>query len=277
MNDSISERTELKKLILQTIKKSDLIELANSFNKDSKGTIDNLITGLLNIPIDDIRKFIKRKYQEKIEARREITPDDILKHELMKVNEVKWGVVQGELDGKIQREYVRKFYKYDELLLNAKNYLYNDVEGYVISTWYNHWTTVLIEDHISSHPRVIPTLKNKGGIDTFFDNHPFDLKITYLPKKYVSSGMPNDEKELIKWLYENQGAQRFGADNRLFIVLLNKNKPEDSWELKRDFDFIFRRIDEFFDNSIITEDDKIKFNFHGKEYRTISKMLIISK
>jgi len=44
---------------------------------------------------------------------------------------------------------------------------------------------------------------------------------------------------LVVWLYENQGAQRFGADNRLFVVLLDKKDIERSWELKRDFELVF--------------------------------------
>jgi len=40
---------------------------------------------------------------------------------------------------------------------------------------------VLIEEYISTHPKVIPTIKNIKGIDIFFNDQPFDLKITYLP------------------------------------------------------------------------------------------------
>ncbi len=54
-------------------------------------------------------------------------------------------------------------------------------------------------------------------------------------------------------MYENQGAQRFGSDNRIFVILLDKNKPEKSWELKRDFDLVFKRIDQFFDVESVTK------------------------
>jgi hypothetical protein len=59
---------------------------------------------------------------------------------------------------------------------------------------------------------------------------PFDLKTTYLPKDYDVEDAIKNPKNLAKWMYENQGAQRFGADNRLFVVLLDKNNPQESWK-----------------------------------------------
>ena len=136
---------------------------------------------------------------------------------------------------------------------------------------------VLIEDHISQHPRVVPTLKNYKGIDIFFDNQPFDLKITYLPRSYDLEEALENPKELIIWLYENQGAQRFGADNRLFVVLASKNNLEESWKLKRDFDFVFSEIDKFLDETTVSTKDEIVFSFNKKTYTAISKILIITK
>ncbi|HOL82663.1 MAG TPA: hypothetical protein PLK48_01490 [Caldisericia bacterium] len=79
------------------------------------------------------------------------------------------------------------------------------------------------------------------------------------------------------WLYENQGAQRFGADNRLFVVLLDKKDIERSWELKRDFDLVFQKIDDFFNKETISKKDEIVFKFGRKTYTAITKVLIITK
>jgi hypothetical protein len=78
-------------------------------------------------------------------------------------------------------------------------------------------------------------------------------------------------------MYENQGIQRFGADNRLFVVLLDRDNPERSWELKRNFDLVFQRIDEFFDKESVSEQDEILFSFRKRVYTAITKILIISK
>lgn len=160
---------------------------------------------------------------------------------------------------------------------NVKLKLHDDVTNYVICTWFNHWTTVLIEEHISIHKKVIPTIKNIKGIDIFFNRQPFDLKITYLPHEYNPTDAIKNPYKLAVWLYENQGAQRFGADNRLFVVLLDKKDIERSWELKRDFDLVFQKIDDFFNKETASKKDEIVFKFVRKTYTAITKVLIITK
>jgi hypothetical protein len=78
-------------------------------------------------------------------------------------------------------------------------------------------------------------------------------------------------------MYENQGAQRFGADNRLFIVLHNKGNFEISWELKINFDRVFQKINEFFNKGKVSKKDKIIFIFANKMYAAVIKVLIIIK
>ena len=270
-------KKELTNLKLRGIKSDDLKKLAVILGIDSKGTATNLIKKLIDIPQNEIDEFIRGKYQEQIKERQKLISDENLKQELLKVKEFKWGVVQGQLDQKIQTEYVRHFVRYEDLINGVKSKLHDDITHYVIATWYNHWTTVLIEDHIGQHSKVIPTLKNNFGVDIFFDNQPFDLKITYLPKDFTLEQVLKNPKDLIIWLYENQGAQRFGADNRFFVVLASKNKLEGSWKLKRDFDFVFGEIDKFFDDTSVSTKDEIVFSFKKKTYTTISKIFIITK
>lgn len=84
-------------------------------------------------------------------------------------------------------------------------------------------------------------------------------------------------KELAVWLYENQGAQRFGAGNRLFVIVHDTKKPEDSWKIKRDINFIKQNIDRFFEQETISEEDEIVFNFQRTSYTAITKILFIVK
>jgi hypothetical protein len=270
-------KKELINLKLKSIKVDDLRELAETLKFSSSGVGSNIIKNLIDAPEQEIDEFIKRKYQQQVTERQSIISDEDLKNELMKVSEFRWGVVQGQLDQKIQSEYVRRFVRYDELLNGVRSILHGEITHYVVATWYNHWTTVLIEDHISQHPKVIPTLKNNFGVDIFFDKQPFDLKITYLPRGFTLDEVLQKPKDLIIWLYENQGAQRFGSDNRFFVVLASKDNLEESWKLKRDFDFVYSQIDNFFDNASVSTRDEIVFSFQGKTYTTISKILIITK
>jgi hypothetical protein len=264
------------------LKNGYLKELASNLSIKEYGSKTNIIKEILELSLyEDIEKridiFIKQKYLEMINRRRRSTiSDEELIQELNKVKTFSWGVVQGQLDQKIQTEYVRKFVRYNELLKNVRNNLHKDVTNYVICTWFNHWTTVLIEEHISSHPKVVPTLKNIKGIDIFFDDQPFDLKITYLPRNYNPERALQDPRKLAIWMYENQGAQRFGADNRIYVVLLDKENPEKSWELKRNFTLLFEKIDEFFNKESVSEKDEIVFSYKRKTYTALSKILIIT-
>ena len=272
----VSEK-ELTNLKLKAIKADDLKELAASVSVEPKGSVGDLIKKLIDLPQNKIDAFIKTKYQLQVRERQKMISDNELIKEVQKVTDFNWGVVQGQLDQKIQAEYVRKFFRYQDLINGVKSKLHDDVTSYVIATWYNHWTTVLIEDHIGLHPKIIPTLKNNFGVDIFFNGQPFDLKTTYLPRGYSIDEAIKNPRQLAIWMYEKQGDQRFDANNRLFVILSDKENPEDSWKLKRNFDLVFRAIDNFFDTTVVSTEDEIIFVFKKKTYTTISKTLIIVK
>lgn len=240
--------TEVLRLKLATIPVPMLKDFAQSNSIEGKRAnefIKKLISS--NIDTRKVDMFIKEQYSKKAKERKAKISDDELLKELHKVETFQWGVVQGQLDNKIQVQYVRKYHRYESLLSHVESELYGSVKEYVICTWYNHWTTVIIEDLISSHPQVIPTLKNIKGVDLFFKGQPFDLKTTYMPAGYPNPAHAiSNPKELAVWLYENQGAQRFGADNRLFVILQDVQNPKDSWKIKRDINFIKQKINSFF-------------------------------
>jgi hypothetical protein len=71
-------------------------------------------------------------------------------------------------------------------------------------------------------------------------------------------------------MYENQGAQRFGADNRLFVVLIDVESRDRSWELKRNFSLVFEMIDRFFDEETVSTSDEVIFSFGKKTYTAVS-------
>lgn len=276
---SLLSKKEVLNLKLNGIKNPDLKKLSLNLGLPKNGVKAEIIKRILESQPEEriIRNFIKQRYTEIIKGRRSIITDEDLKRELLKVKTFSWGVVQGQLDQKVQNEYVRKIVSYEDLLNKVSKKLHEDVTNYVICTWFNHWTTVLIEEHISVHKKVIPTLKNIKGIDIFFGGQPFDLKVTYIPQKYSLKDAIKNPLDLAIWMYVNQGAQRFGDDNRLFVILLDKDDPERSWKLKRDFALVFQKIDNFLDNEVVSEKDEIVFNFRNRTYTTITKVLMITK
>lgn len=61
------------------------------------------------------------------------------------------------------------------------------VQGYVLNSWYNHWSSILIEHIFKSHPSILPTVGQIKSVDFFIKNIPFDLKVTYFPSEYLKS------------------------------------------------------------------------------------------
>lgn len=273
---------EVLNLKLNAIPAPMLRDLANQLDVSPRGTVAQIIKRILARGQDEetekaIDHFIKRMYSRIIAERRNLISDDDLKQELLKVKTFVWGTVQGQIDQKIQSEYVRRIVRYDELVHSVKARLYDDITNYVICTWFNHWTTVLIEEHISAHHAVVPTLKPVKGIDIFFDGQPFDLKVTYLPRNYDPANAMRNPTELAVWMYEHQGPQRFGDNNRLFIILFDEKNPDNSWKLKRDFALVFDRLDAFFAREKIKAEDEIVFTYKGKSYTAVAKVLLITK
>jgi hypothetical protein len=273
-------RTEVLRLKLSSIPAPLLRTFSSAYGINLK-KVTEIIKELLDrqINISDVDHFINDEYGKILEEKESNRPKEQIISELHKVDRFEWGVVQGQLDGKIQRDYVRKFWRYDQVLREVENHLYESVRDYVICTWYNHWSSVILEDLISIHSRVVPTLKNVKGIDLFFDGQPFDLKVTYVPRDYNNdvTDLQRDPKTLAVWLYENQGAQRFGSDNRFFVVLHDVENPQDSWKIKRDIDFVGEKINRFLDNENVSEEDQIAFTFGRQTYTAITKVLLIFK
>jgi len=268
---------EVLELKLNCIPQKQLQILAAKFSLNIQGSVNDLIKRLLEINPDEryIDQFLGEEYAKRVEEKRCISDED-LKNELSKVSEFSWGAVQGQLDRRIQSKYIRKIATFEGLVGNTQ--LHNDFTNYVICAWFNHWTTTLIEQHICSHDRVIPTIKHKKGVDIFFDGQPFDLKTTNLPRNYDVSSALENPSDLAVWMYEEQGEQRFGADNRLFVIMLDKKNPEMSWELKREFDFVFEIIDDFFDKESVSSNDEITFySKEKKPFHPISKIMMVTR
>lgn len=273
---------------LKSIKKEHLkffCELHNiKFSTNMTETISSVLKDFDNkkISTDDINSFIRKLYIRTRDNEIEktgATHKEIVK-ELNKVDEHIWGMVQGDVDSHIQSNYVRKFYKYDEVVNAIRAGLYKSIESYALSSWFNHWSTVFLEDLINENKNVIPIIKKVKGVDIIWNEQPVDIKVTNLPKEWFKDGHDIDyaikNPEIVcKYMYELQGAQRFGDDNRLFIIIYDKNNPTQSWKIKRDYSLIKSKINDFFDQK--TNLDAINFKYGNKQYLAHSKVMFILK
>ncbi|MES1227427.1 MAG: hypothetical protein ABUL72_02085, partial [Armatimonadota bacterium] len=109
-----------------------------------------------------------------------------LVNQLYRVQEFNWGGLhQNNLEKTIVDNYVKKITDYEALCRCVENELLVSMRGYVVCSWYNHWTSILIEDIFKDHANVLPAVGLVKKIDFFVRDVPFDLKVTYLPEGYL--------------------------------------------------------------------------------------------
>ncbi|MEI8078050.1 MAG: hypothetical protein WCH61_00290 [bacterium] len=259
---------------------------------------------------------------------------DQLVSELYKLKYFDWG---GDYQNSLDKYLVSRFVKtdnpsYENLLSKFDTEIEPAVRGYVLNSWYNYWSSVLIENIFKAHPAILPTIGKVKSVDFFIHGIPFDLKVTYFPSEYLAAerkakGLPveltflkqqardigvvfdksadastieheireklkdrNDEDgrnimdtlqnqnlaildearensaKLAKWLYEHQGEMRFGAENRIYLILVDANDFSLSWKLKRNINLLRPVIARYLDKITSTgiKHMQVDFTFKGK-------------
>jgi hypothetical protein len=106
--------------------------------------------------------------------------------ELYKLQVFEWGGDnKNSLDKYLISHYVKNIQSYDLLNSKLETNIKDDVKGYVLNSWYNHWSSIVIEHIFKSHSKVLPTVGQIKYVDFFINNVPFDLKVTYFPAEYL--------------------------------------------------------------------------------------------
>ncbi|MCB9363796.1 MAG: hypothetical protein H6587_04430 [Flavobacteriales bacterium] len=131
-------------------------------------------------------KILDKYIEEKNKAQVAELNTDQLVSELYKLKNFDWGGdYQNSLDKYLVSRYVKVHKSYDTLLSKFESEIHVAVQGYVLNSWYNHWSSILIEHIFKSHQAVLPTVGQIKSVDFFINNVPFDLKVTYLPAEYI--------------------------------------------------------------------------------------------
>lgn len=212
--------------------------------------------------------------------------------------------------------------------------------NYVQTSWYNNWTSYLIESLFKRHHKVVAAVGEIKSVDFFIGKYPIDLKVTYFPNQFMEqqlrkrlgsseiswlrkkakelsitadstqsvsqqlytlteklseSGfesildeMKKNRKEVIdeaqknpvelmKWLYENQGEMRFGAENRLFMILVDSTNIGNSWKMKRAFNIIEPKVKTYLDSFNDCSLKRINFIYKKNEYKSLADTIFIVK
>lgn len=165
-----------------------------------------------------IDEFIAQKYfVERAERKANETK---LVSELYKMKVLDWGgIYQNNLEKSIVDNYIKKINDFDLLNEKIENEIHSSMRGYVQSSWFNHWTSILIEDIFKDNEKVIPTVGLIKKIDFFISNVPFDLKVTYFPEGYMV-----EKRKAMGMLTEIQLLKRFAKDKGIKYDKTQKEK-----------------------------------------------------
>ena len=146
------------------------IDLYNKFSNDLE---------LSHLKLD---AFIREKNDEELLS----VNKDKLVSELYKIKSFNWGGdYKNALDRFLVDKYVKVYNDYEELISKIDNEINSAVRGYMLCSWYNHWSSILIENIFKSHSAVLPTIGKIKKVDFFINSIPFDLKVTFLPANYI--------------------------------------------------------------------------------------------
>lgn len=81
--------------------------------------------------------------------------------------------------------------------------------------------------------------------------------------------------ELMKWLYEHQGEMRFGAKNRLFVILADSTDITQSWKMKRAFSLIEPKVKSYLDSFTNKSLKQINFSFKKQNYSSLADVIFV--
>lgn len=266
--------------------------------------------------------------------------EEKLKSGLRQIKNYEWGGDQeNSLDQYLVRRYIKAISDFDELKSKADSIAANAWK-FVQTSWYNNWTSYLIESIFKKHSRVLSAVGEIKSVDFFIDNNPVDLKVTYFPGAYMQDKLKkvlgnseltwlkrkakdvgiipdknlsdseqynflkeelennghseviaqltiirkqivNDARNnpncLIKWLYENQSPRLFGAENRLFVVLIDSMDMDQSWKMKRAFSLIEPKVNSYLNEFNVHSLKKIDFIFNKKTYESLADIIFVVK
>lgn len=178
-----------------------------------------------NIREQAINDYIREIYIE--ERNERIGNEDNLYSQLFRLTVFNWGgFYQNAVEQTIVNNYVKKIQDYNQLINSVDNDLALRLRNYVLCSWYNHWTSILIEDMFKDHQDILPAVGLVKKVDFFWNNFPFDLKVTYFPDGFMKSkrqqrGLRPELTELKAFARQNNIAyDRNASDDDIFSELL---------------------------------------------------------
>lgn len=177
------QKSANKFYLLRSISKSKTLK---AFCSEHNVPIDlEKIFASEEISEDAIKNFIRESFIPKTESQiKEIEA------ELNKMQNFDWGGSMGNnLEKNIINNFIKKMMHYEDIETALSGSIFSSVYGYTFNSWYNHWSSIMIEEIFNKHKKVLPTVDLVEKIDFFIEGIPFDLKVTYFPEELLKKDM----------------------------------------------------------------------------------------
>lgn len=228
-------------LKMRSISRSNILrELGERLRIDTSGIHGRDLFEFMfckNIENDKIDEFIKQVYAK--ERKERIKNEDYLYSQLYKLKVFDWGgFYQNAVEQTIVNNYIKKIQDYDQLCNSIENDISPRLRGYILCSWYNNWTSILIEDMFKDHPYLLPAVGLIKKVDFFWRDFPFDLKVTYFPDGFMQLkrnelGLSPELTELKRFAREHSiPYDRNTNNNEIFSELLARISEDTSKEAK---------------------------------------------
>lgn len=170
-----------KELIAEFIK-DNAIHLKETTLAKTQIELFNWLCNDIDNSHEILNNYIKTKHGKQVAS----LDIEQLVSALYKLKNFDWGGdYRNSLDKYLISRYVKVHQSYDTLISKFDSEINNAVQGYVLNSWYNHWSSILIENIFKAHSLVLPTVGQVKSVDFFVNSIPFDLKVTYLPAEYI--------------------------------------------------------------------------------------------
>lgn len=139
--------------------------------------------------------------------------EDRLKEDLYRIQYYVWGGDQNNsLDKYLVSRYVKALSRYEDLERKQADIAHN-AWNYVQISWYNNWTSYLIESLFKRHRRVVSAVGEIKSVDFFIDDTPIDLKVTFFPSQYMNEKLREKlGKNEFAWLKQKAGEAGVSVD-----------------------------------------------------------------
>jgi hypothetical protein len=225
-----------------------------------------------NIATEERDAFIKQTYER--ERKERIRNEDYLYSQLYKLKVFDWGgFYQNAVEQTIVNNYIKKIQSYEQLCNSIENDINPRLRGYVLCSWYNHWTSILIEDMFKDHPYLLPAVGLIKKVDFFWRDFPFDLKVTYFPDGYMQLkrnelGLSPELTELKRFAREHDTPYDRNATNKdIFSELLTRISEDTSKEAKEFIKSFHRMREEIILSTIKNPKELIKWFYEEQGVR----------